>query len=308
MIISPYSTTACRGYNLVEIQQALAKALVVNEIGVEPVLTEQVNTNIIVVTPLRFQSVIIKPFAHPIHFKTVDGEDRIAIDARSMVSQRADRNASPSLRSRNEFAMLLARAVMQQCWDNGHYSDIRNISPIPHQLYQRWVSEVVSRQYNLAPEVQAKIACIAAHFYSCQFKENGDDMNRTMHESNLSRVTGIGTAFIKEALDGVPFIGNLTEFCQAVRERNWSIRLENFTPAIMIQILAGSWMGQHAREMVAVALEHPPTFTVLVYEAINDRGGKKTRLGDILHRSYNKGDNFAVFSTNYRRCLDHWRG
>lgn len=308
MFVSPYDTTACRGYSLQEICASLAKALVINEIGVEPVLTDGVGTDIIVVTPLRFQSVVIKPFSHPIHFKTADGETKIAIDARSMVSQRQDRTVQPSLRARNEFAMLLSRAVLQKCWDNGNYSDIRNISPVPHQLYQRWVAEVVSRQYNLAPDVQAKIACIAAHFYSCQFKADGSDVNRTMHEANLSRVTGIGTAFIKEALDGVEYLGNLTDFCTAVRERNWSVRLESFTPGIMIQLLAGSWMGQHTRETVAVALEHPPTFTSLVYEAINDRGGRKTRLGDILHRSYNKGDNFAVFSTNYRRCLDHWRG
>lgn len=310
MIINPFDTTVCRGYSvfLAELQSALAKAEASGEIGMDDRLTDGVKTSVVFVTALRHPTVTIKPFAHPVLYKNVYGEERIAIDVRSMVTSRDTLNEAVTVKARSEFAALLARAILQRCWSAGHYADIRNISILPLQLFQRWVSEVISRQFNLAPEVQAKMACLAAHYYICLFRQDLDgDFNRSMHESTISRATNIGTGFVKEALDGVGYIGNLKEFADVVVARNWSVRLNTFASALAIQMLAGSWIGQHTREMVAVGLEHPPTFSVLVYDAINDRGGRKTRLGDILHKAFDKGDNFKDYSKNFVRCLELWR-
>ena len=191
----------------------------------------------------------------------------------------------------------------------GHYTDIRNVSPIIGGIYSRWVSETVARQFQLAPDVQLKLAILSAFFYICQFipKDAFDPKEELKHAAQVARYVGVSVDFAQKELSGIGHINDLKEFADLVRSLNLSVRLDKFDHAVMLTILTGYWLGNRDREMVAVALEYPPTFITLVYQAINERGYAKTRLADMILRNYDKGDNLKQLSMNFKQLVRVWK-
>ena len=61
--------------------------------------------------------------------------------------------------------------------------------------------------------------------------------------------------------------------------------------------MGNTWFGANAKEILAVALEHPPTWLSLVYIALKERSYKNTSLAKIaLRYALNKGGNDFIRS------------
>jgi hypothetical protein len=66
---------------------------------------------------------------------------------------------------------------------------------------------------------------------------------------------------------------------------------------VLVEIIAFSWYGTNAREIAAVALEHPPTFLVMVFNAFTDRTYRNSPLARTAERyKGNKGGDEFVRS------------
>ena len=304
MFKTPYETTIARHSLLNNITSALAIALSNDELA-----TCELSGNVQVVTGLKTGGVKIPQFTHPVVFEDAYKNKRIAVDGRTCVAVRGSSSEIAVPKNLPEYALLAYRAITQKCWMAGHYNDIRNVSPIIGGIYSRWVSETVARQFQLAPDVQLKLAILSAFFYICQFipKDAFDPKEELKHAAQVARYVGVSVDFAQKELSGIGHINDLKEFADLVRSLNLSVRLDKFDHAVMLTILTGYWLGNRDREMVAVALEYPPTFITLVYQAINERGYAKTRLADMILRNYDKGDNLKQLSMNFKQLVRVWK-
>ena len=304
MFKTPYETTIARHSLLNNITSALAIALSNDELA-----TCELSGNVQVVTGLKTGAVKIPQFTHPVVFEDAYKNKRIAIDGRTCVAVRGSSSEIAVPKNLPEYALLAYRAITQKCWMAGHYNDIRNVSTIIGGIYSRWVSETVARQFQLAPDVQLKLAILSAFFYICQFipKDAFDPKEELKHAAQVARYVGVSVDFAQKELSGIGHINDLKEFADLVRGLNLSVRLDKFDHAVMLTILTGYWLGNRDREMVAVALEYPPTFITLVYQAIHERGYAKTRLADMILRNYDKGDNLKQLSMNFKQLVRVWK-
>src|SRR5574343_1110013 len=305
MIFTPYDTTACQHYPLDEIRSALAKAATMGLLWQDP----EHSGDIDVVTTIKNSALKIPPFSHPLKYEDVRGNQRYAVDARAITSTRPDANSKLVVRNQADYNLLVFRAVLQKAWDSEHFNDIKNISQITASVYTRWISESLARNYLLQPDVQLKLTLVTAFFFLCQFipKELFDENNLPKHAAAVSRITGVELKICEETLGEAPHMENLKEYCDFIVSENYSVRLYKLAPAMVISFMASSWLGPQSRELVAVALEHPVTFVTWICSAIYERGFQKTRLGDLLLRSFDKGDNFKQFIKNYNRVVEVWR-
>lgn len=305
MIVSPYDTTACRHYPLGDLQRSLAAAMSLGILYSD----YELFGDLAVVTTIKNSAHKIPPFSHPVQFEDVRGNKRYAIDSRAFTSTRTDGSAKLVVRNQADFDLLVSRAILQKAWDAEHYNDIRNISPITASVFTRWISETLAKQYMLQPDVQLQITLITAFFFICQFipKELFDADNTLKHANAISRITGVELKLCEKAIDGAPHLEDLKDYCDFIVDQKYSVRLDKLAPAMVIAYMASSWLGPQSRELIAVALEHPVTFTTLIHSAISERGFQKTRLGDLLLRSFDKGDNFKQFVKNFDRVVEVWR-
>jgi len=304
MFKTPYETTVARHSAMNSITSSLAVAFSNQELGYAGI-----SGNVLVLTGLKNSAVRVPPFTHPVVFEDAYKNKQIAIDARSCVAVRNNGGEVINPRNLPEFALLAYRAVTQKCWMAGNYNDIKNISPIIGGIYSRWISETITRQFQLAPDVQLKLAILSAFFYICQFipKDAFDPKEDLKHAAQVARYTGVSVDFAKNSLEGIGHIEDLKEFSDLVRSLKLSVRLDKFDHAIMLTILTNYWLSNRDREMVAVALEYPPTFVTLVYQAIAERGYQKTRLADLILRNFDKGDNLKQLAMNFKQLVNVWK-
>ena len=184
MFKTPYETTIARHSLLNNITSALAIALSNDELA-----TCELSGNVQVVTGLKTGAVKIPQFTHPVVFEDAYKNKRIAIDGRTCVAVRGSSSEIAVPKNLPEYALLAYRAITQKCWMAGHYNDIRNVSTIIGGIYSRWVSETVARQFQLAPDVQLKLAILSAFLYICQFipKDAFDPKEELKHAAQVSR-------------------------------------------------------------------------------------------------------------------------
>lgn len=305
MIISPYGSLVARGHVLDGVRSQITKAFTLGEVDYLPAEAGQ----IVLIAGSKDFTTNIPQFAHPIEFEDIYKNLHIAIDVRPCVSNRRRRIDPITVSNRGEFKLLVQRAILQNGWNNRAFDDLRNISTMPIQVFSRWIPEAISQKLGLDPEVQKSLAAMTAFFFICQFIPVTGflDKDRAKYYAQVSRATRVSYDDVTKILDKVAYMGNLTEFCDEIVRAGLSRRLDSFAPGILIPFVAGSWYGTQSKEMVAIALEHPPTFVAMVNAAINERGYSKTRLGDMIQRSFMKGDDATIFNQNFRRYLEAWR-
>lgn len=306
MNISPYSTLAAGHHPLQAIRAELAKAFTLNELCFDYQLT---GDKIALVVGAKDATCKIPPFSHPIEFTTADNRNYIALDIRAVCGLRQSVSEAFVVRNRAEYSLLIRRAVLQKAWEAGSYDDLRNISPLTAAVFARWIPGSISRQFGIDPSVELDLSIITAWYFFCLFDGDTyiDAQQRNRMIAQVSRAVTTSVERCETVLKEIPHLGTVKEYCNYVKGCGLSTRLERFEPAVLMQLVSGSWFGNQARETVAVALEHPPTFIALLYSAITDRSYLKTKLSELVNRSFNKGDALRLFELNFNRCIDIWK-
>jgi hypothetical protein len=75
----------------------------------------------------------------------------------------------------------------------------------------------------------------------------------------------------------------------------------------LFTVLGGTWFGANAKELVAVALEHPPTWISILLAAFTERSFRNSQLGKLAERGSNKktGEDFVVAVLNLLRVNEN---
>ena len=72
-------------------------------------------------------------------------------------------------------------------------------------------------------------------------------------------------------------------------------RLESLNSGILITILGNTWYSINAKELIAVGLEHVPTYLSVIYAAVTQKNFRSSIIAKIAER-YSKngvGENFV---------------
>lgn len=281
IFISAYETTAGSGYS--KVIQNIKDELSVVEINGQFVQDEN-NPHVRRIYSHDVGS--LSSFIHPIVKKKDHDENNVYIDLRGFT--RLDRASGDYVvKLNNEAVYEINRAHLNEVWVNRDPFVLLNISPVPLTVFAGWISENIARRFALTPREQLSLSIFSAYYYYCLFTDNDkfdeEDTNRII--SSISRNLRCSSMDVITILDKVPFVvDSLKTFCSLLEEVTESIRLKNFSLPVIYQLLNNSWFGLNARELIGVALEHPPTWIALVHAAYSERTYRNT----VLARSAEK--------------------
>lgn len=308
MIISPYGAQVTKHHVLGSTQDKLAAALSHGELCFLP---DDAGPNLVFVVGAKDAVIDIPAFGHPIEIESVGGEKYLACDIRTMVSPRRSVKDTPIVRSRGEFTFIVRRAILQRVWNEHEFGELKNVSKMPIAIFAQWVSEAMTRQLSLDPQVQLELRVLAAFYYLCLFSmpvAHTDERERLKYAVQISTALNYRNVDdIMRVIEDIPHLENLDQFCKAVVGKGFSVRLERLVPGLLITWIVLSWHGSSAREVAAIALEHPPTFLAMVYASITERGFRKTRLAEMILRNYDSGTQFRDFETAFGTVISKWR-
>lgn len=294
MFLTPYQTTACSAtVGLPQIQSALQRAEVHDDLAPAVTLKGAVLEGVLLVPPYVKD---IKPFSMPLEFDTPKGR-RVAIDVRGVTKMTGDRSFKVLAGGEYEGAMI--RAALTNHWLDGAANDFRNFGDIAARVFIRLLSESIVRRLHLSPFEQQGVVVASGLFYYSNFIPTGEgplaDSEKERIAVAVARLTRINAQTVMDLMAGdVPRVVDLSSFCDALRYIVKSPRLQHVDAAVIMTLMGGLWFGGNAKQLMAVALEYPPIWFALVYQALNDRSFHGAGLTKMVEAE-NRGNSGAQF-------------
>jgi len=296
-----YDTTACRDYLMKKTTDAIEVA------GLNGQLPAMAGTigGIQEVQGGSATVDAIPAFAHPI--AVTEGQtQKIAVDVRQY-GKWDQHQAVFHVRNATDYRLAQHRSKLNHIWLNHSPTILRDISPLPMAVFATWISEAITRYKSLNPQEQLNLTVLAAIWYSSQFtdEETFSDREKMGLANQLQKTLRISPEVTIEMLDAVPVVQSAHHFCELARQVTDSVRLQDFTTGLLFANVGSAFARNDWRELVAVALEHPPTWMALVMLAVTERTYKHTVVTKITERTSFRADaqNFVRAVTKMSETL-----
>jgi hypothetical protein len=278
-----YNTTACSGFVLTKTTQALFMAIA--DGAVDPV--PNAANGLLVLQSGNNMAAAVPAFAHPMEMTGKETHPVLITDMRSFGSWNHFQNEYRITNS-IAYALELNRAKLNYIWLAEGPNALRDVSQISLAVYASWIGENVARRFALDPREQLNLTILAAIFYNSLFidtpeVEDRDYLRAVGAISRALRVTAQDVITVYEMV-GVTVIGSIAEFCALAEKASNSIRLKELNVGILFSILGGTWFSTNKNEMVAVALEHPPTWLAILLGAFSERSYKNSGITKLAER------------------------
>lgn len=299
MFITAYDTTPCRDYVTDKIVAAIAKQASLRPEIFLPVKSARLNRYLSGIYQIKPEEVDIPPFGHPIQAKYRD-ESAIFIDVRNCT--RMSREGDMVVASQLDYTTMVMRAITQKQWITHSPKDFLGMGSYPVTIYTRWLSEAITKRLALTPDIQMRVVVICAYFYIRSFYENADGLNdgeKIKHAQLISRATYVGIDDILSIIEPLDHPDSINWLINTLKTQAGSTRFETFNLGLLYSLFGNAWFGNNYREIVAVALEHPPTFLTLLAQATDERGYHNTNLGK-LAKQYDTKDSAKTFLHNFQ--------
>lgn len=292
-----YRTSACKGFMLGKLEDALEKARLTHYIDYEQDGYEHVYA----IKRSAYLQEAVPTFVYPVVVGELGGR-RVYFDARSYMRPASD--GGQYIGNVNGYNGAKMLAVLQKIWLTEPVNYLRNLSKLPLAAFCSWVGDNISKRVALDPQDQLSVSILAGVFYLNNFLPAED---RTTHEkvemvSMISKATGAKSSAVYDVVNDRPRIDNVEEFCEICQDYTKSTRLRDLNPTTLYGIVGSTWYGPNKAEMVAVALEFPPLWMTMIYQALNDRGFHHSPIAKMLNErsSFKKeGQTYLVALSDY---------
>jgi hypothetical protein len=297
-----YETTVCKGYDLSKLKKEIEFYL--NDIK-ETSLKD--NNFIYTILPSSFSS-MISPFNHPYKVE----EKKAAIDYTLVVDMRPcfsiDKNDNLTITNRAMYELNTLRAQLNRIWLLSGPNYLFNVSDECIAAYSRWISDSIVIRYGLNPHDLCTIEALAAIFYISLFKDtrDWDDDLKSDILNKLTKPLKIPGQYLESILNNLdkPMV-NVHDLVENIKIYTESVRLKELSHGVLFTIISRSWFGFNSPELLAVALEHPPTWLALVYTSLNNRLYAKTGLTKVTERIFRRdGERFKREIKNFIEIMN----
>lgn len=294
-----YDTSAGSGFVSDKIKHTIRVAMISGlphqAFGVQ----DQEEVGALAITGMDPSEANIPVFAHPILVETKEreGRDYLCSDFRAVLAMRPRTGDPLVVKNTAEYDFNRVRLTLNLIWLTAQPSVLRDISTVPCAIYAHWVSEALGRRFALDPKEQLELSVLAAAFYANLFRDSAilDDEGRLKLEAAGIKATKAPYRTVQDIVGQINEFSTLKDFCTTAKALLNNPRLDDLNSGLIITMLGGSWFGSNAREILGVALEHPPTWIALCYTAFKDRSYRNSVIAKITERySRNKGgDDFV---------------
>lgn len=289
IIQTAYDTTAAGAYPVSTYQERLQHLMVAySDLSRVSAGAHENGFQLLIVTGGSSYADQTPPFKHPVLLHRTSSETAqrqfLAVDVRDFGKK--DINGNFAVRSSYEYAWHLRRAILNQLWVDGRVDTLRDVSTLPAVTYAAFISENIGWKFALDPSEVMTVRVLAAYYYYSHFTnaDEFDELEKSAMMGKIANFTKIPISHIEATLKDVMVIHTLEGFCDTVKSKVNNVSLENFNIGTMTAIVRGNWFGGNANEIIAVALEHIPTWLSVVASSLSSAVYRRSNLAKIAQR------------------------
>lgn len=297
---SAYDTLACQDFVMTRTEHALDTALHSGHLQMIP------GTQTRQLTGGAAMADAVPAFAHAMVL-----DDKEAGSADVVVDMRAYGKYDPHkqefvIRNRTEYEFLALRGRLTHCWVHEAPTLLLNVSPLGMKMFAAWIAENLAKKLVLDPREATMLQVYAAFYYYSLHMDDHPLSPSDKHKMTaaITKATGIIASMVVEVVDHFEHpVDGVEQFCKLAQEVVQSVRLAQLNTGFLYAVLKGTWYSSNASEMVAVALEHPPTWIAMLTMASQDRSYKNAAINRLLER-LDRRDKGQTFARAVRVMLD----
>lgn len=302
---TPYATSQCEGF-----APGVSKTQVQLKAAAATGALNYIAPNLVVVEDGDNYRNAIPSFTHPMLLDPKQSEEKearptLAMDARPFGQWSRNQEAF-IVRNESEMNMAKLRLRLSSIWLGEERNYLRNVSAIPVKMFTSWISEGLQRKFALEPIDQMRLSILAGILYNSNFSDatDLDETDKVRAAGSLGRDLGIDVKEILTVMDKYPVLPSIDAFCRAAGDVV-GVRLQELNRGVLYASLGGSWFGYNFKEILAVALEHPPTWLAIVYTAGSDRSYRNTGLMRLFER-VSRGGADQLFYGSIKKLVENF--
>lgn len=259
------------------------------------------------ITGTRSSEAEIPLFTHPITILTHTREKVLCGDLRLFVRKDTPiDNIWSGVKNLTEFNFAYQRSILSLLWLEGDGSKIKTGLQFAAVVYSAWLSEIVAKTYALDFKDQTVISIVSNLFYQSLF----DNVEALVGEQDKQRMAIIASKatrapaeLVFEVIDKIEELHTIDDYCKAIQNCVENVRLKDFNLATLLTIIRNSWYGTNSKEIISVALEHPPTWACIVHTALAERTYKSSTIYRIAER-FGKRGGADEYMSNFSLLLE----
>ena len=245
-------------------------------------------------------------FTHPISILNFNHQNYLCTDLRLYVRKDVSLNDIESgIRNLTEYNFVKSRSILNLLWLNDEIDSIKNSLSFAGIVYAAWLSDIIAKTFALDFKDQTIINVVAHVFYQSLFNNvvNFDNEYKEKLAVHTIKATNTKAEFVLGILDRIERLNSIEDFCNSVKDIVENVRLKDFNIAVLLTIVKNSWYGTNAKEILSVALEHPPTWIAIIYTSLNERTYKSSMLYRVAERLGKRGIS-DTFLNNFRHLIE----
>lgn len=288
-----YKTTEGSVVNIHPIEKAIKEAIVRDSIDKMTMdVHPRGNVHPLFLTGVYPSETQIPSFTHPIIIFNYQGKDYLCTDIRTFIRKGTTPDDIMSgIRNKSEVDFAVSRSVLNLAWVTGGISEIRNNFRMAAKVYSSLIAGTVAREYNLDFRDETLVLIAAEYFYRSLFIPQGKISEETKEDLAIHTIksTNAPSDLVHRVFDNMPDFNNITDWCKGLQTVTENPRLQNFNFGSLLELLRNAWGYNEGKRVIAVALEHPPTWCAMVYAALTDRGLKNSAVARVAERISKRG-------------------
>lgn len=250
----------------------------------------------------------IPPFVHPYLIRNFKNQDYLVSDVRMFraTSQEfiSDKDFEEAVRNKGEYALVKSRAALNLLWLGSGVARIRARFSFAGSVFASWLSQAISKAYALDALDQLRITAVSIYYYHSLFTASKRLEGEALEIAvvHTIKTTKLPAVEIYSLFEKMGEISGIEDYCREVQNCIENVRLRDFNLPLLLNLIRNSWYGANAKEMLFVALEHPPTWIAIVYATLTERTYKSSSLYKIVEMQGKRG-NGDEFAMNYALML-----
>lgn len=294
----PYSSKSLKLYNaqsnIAEVNRYItidyAYIKTKEKLKIKPFTDGRVTINPVILYGLSDTEKSIIPLNHPLYSPSNNWG---ALDLRNFVKVSND-GTTYEIRNESEYRLTITRFILTSLWYVGNQSSLYSLE-LAHFAFSSWLSDNLASKFGLDLGDKLKLRVLANIYYARLFKEYPDSDELDMLLIRAKNDGMIPTLFkeVYEQVSDPDALNSIDDFCRKCYAVTGNVRLKDLDYLVLVNIIQVNWMGANGKELISLALEHPPTWISMVYAAITQRTFKRNYVTTVVERLSKRGNGDA---------------
>nr|DAO83387.1 MAG TPA: hypothetical protein [Caudoviricetes sp.] len=291
---SPYETTIGSKFNTDRSQAAIRQSLGLRYPWMK---INEANKTIFI-----YPNPVVPTFSHPLTLETVKGLTYTVCDLSSFIRERQE--GEYVVANKPLFSLQTIRTVLTSDLINNGTRSIKSLSPNVVKTYVDLITSSLSMAFSLNNEEVLALRALSGWMYYSMLHNDpyAGELEFDALIAKLSREINIPSSFLYRYIDQ-EFYKNVSDFLEKLRQKITNPAVQKINEGLFYTVIAKNlnanvWIGLEKQEILAMSVEHIPTFVATLVICLSEQVFKNAGLTKMALRNFARDKANFILAVN----------